>query len=235
MACNYQNKIVSNGLVLCLDAADKKSYPGSGTTWFDRSGNGYHGTLTSGPVFSAANGGSIVFDGTDDNITTNFDLDFTENDFTLSSWVNPNFTNATFGRPIMTMNTTGGCELYDFALEFGRASGKFGLLTGGSNGNSLYTQNTYSQDSWYHICATRIKNGTNNWTYIIYVNGSFSGTLTGNFNGGDGGKLTIGKFSGCLAVDKWLGKISTVQIYNRVLSPQEITQNFNATRGRFGI
>jgi hypothetical protein len=133
------------------------------------------------------------------------------------------------------MNTTGACQLFDFTLEFGRASGKFSLGTGGSNGTYIFTENTYSQDSWYHICATRIKNGTNNWTYIIYVNGSFSVTLTGNFNGGDGGKLTIGKFSACSAVDEWLGKIAAVQIYNRTLTPQEIQQNFNATKSRFGL
>jgi hypothetical protein len=235
MAVDYQYRIVRDGLVLCLDAGNIKSYPGTGTTWFDRSGNGYNGTLVGGPTYSSSNGGSIVFDGVDDNITTNFDLDFTENNFTLCSWVNPNFISAIYGRPIMTMNTTGACELYDFTLEFGRVSGKFSLGVGGSNGTYLYTQNTYSQDSWYHICATRIKNGANNWTYIIYVNGSFSVTLTGNFNGGDGGKLTIGKFSGCSAVDEWSGKIAAVQIYNRTLAPEEILQNFNATRGRFGI
>jgi len=68
MACNYQGKIVTNGLVLCLDAADKKSYPGTGTVWTDRSENGNHGTLTNGPTFNGANGGSIVFDGPSDGV-----------------------------------------------------------------------------------------------------------------------------------------------------------------------
>jgi len=61
-------KIVTDNLILCLNAADKKSYSGSGTTWHDRSGNDYDGTLTNGPTFSDANGGSIVFDGVDDYV-----------------------------------------------------------------------------------------------------------------------------------------------------------------------
>ena len=65
MAFSRGPSIVTNGLVLALDAANHKSYPGSGTTWFDLSGNSHDGTLTGGPTFNSDNGGSIVFDGTD--------------------------------------------------------------------------------------------------------------------------------------------------------------------------
>ena len=69
MATEYANgKIVTNGLVLSLDAADRNSYPGTGTTWRDMSGNGNNGTLTDGPTFNSNNGGSIVFDGTNDYV-----------------------------------------------------------------------------------------------------------------------------------------------------------------------
>ena len=64
----YGPRIVSNGLVLCLDAANKRSYPGTGTTWTDLSGNSNNGTLTNGPTFSAGNMGSILFDGTNDYV-----------------------------------------------------------------------------------------------------------------------------------------------------------------------
>jgi hypothetical protein len=71
MATQYAfGKIVTNGLVLALDAADKNSYPGSGTTWRDMSGNNSNSTLTNSPTFNSANGGSIVFDGVDDYTTT---------------------------------------------------------------------------------------------------------------------------------------------------------------------
>ena len=75
---SYQTgpRIVTNGLVFCVDAADTNSYPGSGTTWFDLSGNGNNGTLNNGPTFNSANRGSIVFDGTNDwiSVTRNSSL-----------------------------------------------------------------------------------------------------------------------------------------------------------------
>ena len=77
MAISRGPKIVTNGLVLALDAADKNSYVGSGTTWKDLSGNSFNGTLTNGPTFSNTNGGAIVFDGTNDyvNVLDNSTLD----------------------------------------------------------------------------------------------------------------------------------------------------------------
>ena len=72
MAIFYNPRTITDGLVLCLDAANRKSYPGSGTTWTDLSGRGNTGTLTNGPTYSSANGGSIVFDGTDDIVNTSY-------------------------------------------------------------------------------------------------------------------------------------------------------------------
>ena len=66
MGVTYNNRIVTDGLVLCLDAASKRSYPGTGTVWTDLKG-GNNGTLTNGPTFSSDNGGSIVFDASNDN------------------------------------------------------------------------------------------------------------------------------------------------------------------------
>ena len=68
MGLAHSPSLVMNGLVLALDAANPKSYPGSGTTWTDLSGRGNTGTLTNGPTYSSANGGSLVFDGTNDYV-----------------------------------------------------------------------------------------------------------------------------------------------------------------------
>ena len=90
MAGNNGPKIVRSGLQLHLDAADRKSYPGSGTTWFDLSGNSRHGTLLNGPVFNSGNGGYISFDGVDDyvNIPNATNLNnLGSQDFTVSMWV----------------------------------------------------------------------------------------------------------------------------------------------------
>ena len=68
MALSHSPRIVTDGLVLCLDASDPQSYSGSGNTWSDRSGNGSNGTLTNGPTFDSDNKGSLVFDGVNDYI-----------------------------------------------------------------------------------------------------------------------------------------------------------------------
>lgn len=68
MAFSFSPRAVTNGLILSLDAANTRSYPGSGTVWTDLSRSGINGTLTNGPTFNTANGGNIVLDGTDDYV-----------------------------------------------------------------------------------------------------------------------------------------------------------------------
>ncbi len=88
MAHFHSPRIITDGLVLALDAANQKSYPGSGTTWSDLSGNGNNGTLTNGPTFDSGNNGSIIFDGVDDYITTGTTPSQLQGNpsFTVSGW-----------------------------------------------------------------------------------------------------------------------------------------------------
>jgi hypothetical protein len=86
MALAHSPSIVTSGLVLCLDAANPKSYPGSGTTWTDLSGNGNNGTLVNGPTYSSVNGGSIVFDGSNDYISTAYSIG-TVSQQSISCWI----------------------------------------------------------------------------------------------------------------------------------------------------
>jgi hypothetical protein len=94
MGLSHSPSIATNGLVLCLDAANRKSYPGSGTTWTDLSGNGNNGTLTNGPTYSSANGGSLSFDGTNDvvNSTTSIIDRADGQEITVSCWIKPSRT-----------------------------------------------------------------------------------------------------------------------------------------------
>jgi len=224
--------IVTDGLVLNLDAGYAPSYPTSGTTWYDLSGNNYDGTLVNGPLYDS---GSIVFDATDDFIDTNFNTNFSTADFTLTSWVYPEFDSALYGRPIMTKNGNGGCGIYDFALEYGRQSNKFSFIMDGGTGNPNLYSTTFSKNNWYNAVATREYLGGTNYKCSIYINGSLNVTTTGNFTGGNGSKMTIGKFVDCNGVGEWLGKISISGIYNRALTPSEILQNYNAQKSRFGL
>ena len=90
MAFSYSPKIVTNGLVLCLDAANRRSYPGAGTAWTDLSGNNNHATLINGPIFNNINTGNIIFDGTNDTSSFGNVLNLRTNNFTLIQWIKPN-------------------------------------------------------------------------------------------------------------------------------------------------
>jgi hypothetical protein len=223
--------IVTNGLVLNLDASRTSSYPNAGTTWTDISGNGNNGTMVNGPIFGTASGGQITFDGVNDYVEMGTITSLNLINISISVWVKP--TTITDYIPVIGRyhNTTtyNGWELYYF-----KSTNKF--YFGGRESSSSYLQvmsnNTYSINNWYNI--TGVKSG-NVWS--LYVNGVLDNSLTlgsGTIAFGTnsiqiGGLITSGA--------SYYGKsdISQSIIYNRALSQSEITQNFNATKFRFGL
>jgi hypothetical protein len=204
--------IVTDGLVLHLDAANTKSYPGSGTTWFDKSGRGNNGTLTNGPTFSSGNGGSIVFDGT--------------NDYALFSYMQPVYDS--------TVSFTWNIWVYPTVNAVSQ------VLMGNRGGDLVFTKLTTSGfeyypsgigvsmplNIWQNVCI--VKNLTN---FYYYRNSALISSFTSAITkvakpfyiGGD----PVGEFSN--------SKIALAQIYNRALSASEILQNYNATKTRFGL
>ena len=222
MACNYQNKIVSNGLVLCLDAADKKSYPGSGTVWADRSGNGNNGTLTNGPTFSGANGGSLVFDGTNDYVDTP-PIIASNSFFTISSWVY--LASGAGNYPMIASVKSAGLSFFGIKIGNNGAVG-FNLYLG----QSIQTanQNVPLINTWYNAVA--VYDGAAK----VYVNSVLLSQTSAGSSAGFPEGVWIGNGS-LYGNSFWKGNIAQYSIYNKALTPQEITQNFNATRGRFGI
>ena len=104
MATQYAPQIITNGLVLALDAGNTKSYPGTGTTWFDKSGNNYNGTFFNGPVFNTGSLGNIVFDGTDDSCR-----------LTLSSQLSNSFTFCAFVKPTINPDNPAGIVISEEA------------------------------------------------------------------------------------------------------------------------
>jgi len=226
MGVGYNPKIVTDGLVFCLDAANKRSYPGSGTTWYDKVG-GNDGTLTNGPTFSSDNGGGIEFDGTNDWITMSSSASDSYSDLTASTWVYPEFSSRTYGRTIVAYTLS--CDNQRFALEYGRTANRFDCLCG----NKLVYSGALSNYNWYNVVSTSTYNGSI-YTHTLYINGQFSNSGTSTQAPG-GGKFYIGWYANCSPLNNstWLGKISTVSIYNRALSAQEVLQNYEATKGRY--
>jgi hypothetical protein len=159
MGFNYSPKIVTDGLVLCLDAANSRSYPGSGTTWFDLSGNGNNGTLANGPTFNANNNGSIVFDGTNDYVeitNRNTNLEFQPSQaFTVSTWFKTT-----------TIPTTG--SLVANMLASGTFSG-YDLWFNGSNQMACHLINSWNTDAVKVKVDYNYNNFLNVWKNIIFT------------------------------------------------------------------
>lgn len=217
---HYGPQIVKNGLVLSLDAADKNSYPGSGTNWNDLSGNGNNGTLTNGPTFSSANGGSIAFDGINDYVSGNLT---SLNDWSINIWYySLDITTKNVYYPVSGTSTSNG-------LGFG---GNFNVTTqnrwyffDGTNVLSHANPNIVI-NKWYNLVVTK-----NSTSYNLYTNSSLSLSTTGT-------NLTLTQYNlGRRGDDFWYvnGRIACVLFYNRAITSIEVLQNYNATKSRFGL
>ena len=228
-------KIVSSGLVLCLDAANKVSYPGSGTVWTDLSGNNNTGTLTNGPTFSAGNQGSIVFDGTNDYISTT--LQTLNRPFTLSVWAN--FSNLTGFQTFVGQDTSVSIPRGRFYFQKAGSTGggpvqdkvNFSLVKSDDSLVIVNTINTVSINVWYNFTVTLSTSSIS-----LYQNGVIqSTTADSNSLLADNTVILLaaGYYSNNIT-DFINGKMASVFIYNRELTATEILQNYNATKGRFG-
>jgi len=224
----YYGGIVTNGLVLALDAAKKDSYPGSGTVWRDISGNGNNGTLTNGPTFNSGNGGSIVFDGVNDyvNCGNNSSLSISSA-ITLSSWIN---SSTLFSSQYFPPFIIKGLNVS--YMLFGNSSTNQVRIRIGGNiaANVLDSVSTISANTWYNIIGTY--DGTD---MKIYINGVLENTKNRIGTIPTGSDTVYMGFNPTGEPIIYNGKISTALVYNRALSATEILQNYNATKGRYGL
>jgi hypothetical protein len=229
--------IVINGLVLYLDAANPKSFISGSTTWNDISRSGNNGTLINGPTYSSDNGGSIVFDGIDDyvtNIGTTSTFSFIQNTavFTLNVWVKP----SVLGTAMYFMGNNDGTAGFK-GFYFGKlANNRLSLaVTYGVGGQFVINyqpSNYFTDTNWVNVTVS-----SNGSEATAYKNGirflSPSSTIT-NFSTGDSQRtLAVGCINNLGS--NWSGNVAITQIYNRALSDQEVLQNYNSTKSRFGL
>lgn len=222
--------IVENGLVLCLDAGNTKSYPGSGTVWTDLSRNGNNVTLINGPTFSSANGGIIAFDGSNDYGSCAISL--SSSNMTIE----------------MAFRKSGGQSWVDFAvlddgtnnllLEYGGFNGVpntnghlryYGSAINGAASDALASPSQYVADGRIHVLGLSVSSSaaTSYFDGVLQGTASFSPTI--NFT-----RLVLAndllRASRSCACNIYYAKL-----YNRGLSASEIRQNYNATKGRFRL
>ena len=238
--CFMKDGIVRNGLVLNLDASKSNSYPGTGTLWSDLSSNGNNGTLVNSPTFNSANGGGIVFDGTDDYVSISDTTILRPTVFTLDAWIKPtSFTNLNSTVITKPYNMNGSSWFPSYMIRINN----YGTILQCSTNNGTYcplnVNYSFSTGTIYNIVYTY---DSTTGIAITYLNGSQVGSTTfgiGNILfssypvliGSSGGYV----ITGGIADEGFLGSIYNVKTYNRSISLTEVLQNYNATKGRYGL
>lgn len=238
MGTHYSPKISTAGLVLHLDAANTKSYPGSGSTWFDLSGNGKNATLTVPPTFNSSNRGQFVFDGVDDYILLPAQYDaqapltgygaFTGADtstFTIEMWIK---TSQVSG--ISPVDAPGLIARSDSDIW-----ANFTLYNG-------YVYWVHYTDSWQGNLKSTTMVSDNRWRQIVYVNeASKIGNLyvdgvresTGASTLSGANYFSPDNIGRGYSSKHFSGSISVVKFYQRSLTQEEVRLNYEAIRGRY--
>jgi hypothetical protein len=220
--------IVTSELSLNLDAGYTPSYPKSGTTWYDIGPSGNNGNLINGPTYSSSNGGSIVFDGVNDYVQVN---NTTTASFTIACWISSTATGsgspgnpAYLGSGIIWSDVSGSGN--DFVLAM---TGKVPAWFTGNPDSNINDTSPINTGAWFYLTAT--KNGVSG-IKSLHVNGALktSGSCNANVLNANP-KINIG--ANTLDARYFNGNISSVQIYNRALSPTEVLQNYQALFPRF--
>ena len=226
MGANLGPNIVTDGLVLTLDAGNRNSYAGSGTNWYDLSGNGNNGTLTNGPTFNSSNIGSIVFDGVDDYVKPPNSTTFQLTNFTFSSWVKT--TIADTNQFIIDCSSNAALG---FGYSYRITSSNTIRFWAYSAQYYLDSISTLSTNTWYNIVVS-YDNSTS--TQKIYINNVLdNSSMVGSFTTSTPSYLQIGAAQ--LFGMYWKGNISFIQMFSRTLSATEISQNYNAIKYRYGL
>jgi len=246
--------IVTNGLVLALDAANTKSYPGSGTSWSDISG--YSNTITNagsvGPIFG--NTGSIAYFDYSANLTgsgtygaayteagSNLNNTLATSSFTIEMWISRNTANVGLGDRESLFSNTTNTPGWRFGLG---ASNALYYLVGGAGGagynEGIVGSNYLILDGrWIHVVMVYDRQAQlGSYAMYAYANGNYQGTValssavTSSFVG-SGGVVTPGISVACCGSYK--GRVAKLSVYNRAITASEVLQNYNGQKSRFNL
>ena len=225
MSLSHSPLIVRDGLVLCLDAANPRSYPKSGTTWSDLAGAN-NGTLTNGPTFDADDKGSIVFDGTNEYVGFSAS-EIQSSSFSVLLWAKRDTITSNYSTLLGLGSTDYRVSLWlyeDGDIAFGHANGIY------SRSSSVWNDKSKA----HMICITA--NASSNYNNKLYFD-DHSQTFGNSDASGDWSSgAQISNYANGLGIRKpFFGAVAAFLIYNRALTASEVLQNYNATRGRYGI
>jgi len=223
MALSHSPSLVLPGLSLCLDAANPKSYPGSGTTWTDLSGNGNNGTLVNGVGYNGSNLGSLSFDQIDDRVNLG-NVPLSTSSLSVSAWIYDTDTSGGY-RDLVTK-----AGHFKFRIDNNAEGGNLSCFVWIGGSPEPRRSTSWTKNVWTNVAFTWNTNGN----FRLFTNGilrASSTTRTGTLN------TTTNDFT--IGSDRtsqfWKGNISNVLVYDITLTDAEIQQNFNALRSRFSI
>jgi hypothetical protein len=218
--------IVTDGLVVNLDAGNSSSYSGTGTTWTDISGNGNNVTLINAPTYSSNNGGYLTFNASNQyGEGTDLDLDY----ITIEGWVYST-ANGNNGY-VINKNYNGGVVPYSLSLG--------NTPSGVINGIAFYAPNwvqstvgtnIMGSNTWYQVVGT-----FDGITLKYYLNASLNASSSPPYNilPKNDNVFNVGLYQN--DGNYFGGNISIIRMYNRALTSTEITTNFNADKSRYGL
>jgi hypothetical protein len=232
----YYGGIVKDGLVLNLDAAKTDSYPKIGTAWNDISGNRNNSTLTNGPTFDSRNGGSIVLDGVNDYVElNNLSSLYDKTNVTVECWFYNNSAGSSFQSVAGQYDGINGWVIHTSNIT------NYNILILVGGGASYGGINITPTNTWINVvlCYNGSLIGDQN-RLKLYINGNAR-----NFDVYNGGPVpstwpnvgsTKASIGTLLSFGRYFdGLIPSIKIYNKTLNNTEITQNYNALKGRFGL
>jgi hypothetical protein len=236
MALTYGPRILTDGLILALDAADSNSYPGSGSTWYDLSGGDHHGNLYNGVSYTTINGVKcLTLDGTNDWIG-NSTLTGGHSNFTLELMFFHNGLDQGGSYGVISMGTNGNFGPMFYCHTSCMGSHYFPGSPGGDypGGQGYWTNNKWNIFTW--VFADTVSNS--NGSFKTYINGVYAdGNLSFNFHNGGMGRGSNGYGLGTYANGgaPYKGSFSQFRVYNRALSADEVLQNYNANKTRYTL
>lgn len=238
MATQYAfGQIVTSGLALALDAADDNSYPGSGTTWIDLSGNNNNALLLNTPTFSSLNGGGLVFNGSTQYVTASDSTSLRPTSFSINAWFRPTSFgsfNTVIVKPAVAAPWTAPFLSYMIRINSTGTALDCSVNTGGTF-RAFAPSYAFSTNTTYNAGVTF---NSSTGAIVAYINGSVlsSTTLTAGAITYAALPLIIGADYGASPVGEYFaGTIYNVKLYNTVLSATDVLQNYNAQKTRFGL
>jgi len=221
-------EIITSGLILNLDAGNASSYPGTGTTWNDLSGNGRNATLANGVGYSSSNGGVLTFDGINDygQVPT-----FTyPNSYSVAVWVRINYTNSTNYARILEKGLNN-----EFALTINKPARPDSYVYQLGDSSAALRSNSAVLSNYTLLTTTVENTSSSNYTIKFYINSTLDNTTTYTISFTKTNPLYFGGNPAALNLTAMFGEIGQIFMYDKILSQSEITQNYNAAKTRFGL